>query len=194
MTRQSIRAATVLLALVLGACNWHPISYHLRVCDYPIFKWLCSNPPTLKPLRPPAPLLNVRKLDCLEDSNGKLFVNVHVTNIGTADLAVDPQQIIYDTNGNPHQVAFGITVTTQTAAGRAEMETNGFQQTFPVNDDERVPVGPFETSPVDVVQLTATVSMNGGAGVVTPDLSWTGTSQHPTVDTNGNVNCDAVRQ
>jgi hypothetical protein len=130
----------------------------------------------------------------LRDSNDQLEVNVHVKNVGTVDLAVDPSQTIYDRNGNPHQVAFAIQVTTQTAAGSTETETGGFQQVFPVNDDEKIPVGPFTTSPLDVVQLTATVSMRGGAGVVAPDLSWKGTPQHPTVDFNGNVNCDAMRQ
>ena len=199
MTGRSMRVAAALTALALCACSRYPTWYQ-KICQSPLFSWFCTNQPVPKVTRPgagvtpkPTALIDVRNLDCFADSNEKLFVNVHVKNTGTADLAVDHSQTIDDLNGNPHQVAFAITVTTQTAAGRTEMETNGFQQTFPVNDDERIPVGPFSTSPADVVQLTETVSMTGGALVQAPDLSWIGTPQHPTVDSNGSLNCDVAR-
>jgi hypothetical protein len=188
-----MQIAVVLLTLGLAACSRYPTWYQ-RICQFSFFSWLCTNPPAAKRLGAiPRTIINVRKLDCSSDSNEKLDVNVHVTNTGNADLAVDPGQTLYDMNGNRHQVSFAITVTTHTASGRTEMETNGLQQTFPVNDDETITVGPFSTAAADVVQLTATVSMTGGALVQTPDLSWTGTSQHPAIDSNGNINCDVMR-
>jgi hypothetical protein len=141
----------------------------------------------------PTAIIYVRKLDCFRDSNEKLNVNVHVKNTGTADLAVDPSQTIYDMNGNLQEVSFAITATTQTASGHAEMETGGLRQAFPVNDDVTITVGPCSPSPADVVQLTAAVAMTGGALVQAPDLSWTGTQQQPTIDSNGNVDCTLAR-